>query len=291
MRIKRLIQKKTKKFIIKNLANNLSTLFQAYNMSDMKFCKIPNVELKFFKNTTLANRTDSIKVKIDGQVLPKILETGEVDNFIFNFLKRHLKKKSIFIDVGSNLGLVSLQVSKIKHIKKIITFEPVDEIYELSTYNLKKIKNIEQYNFGWSKKDSREFFYENPTNSGDYSLISSKQRNIKHIFNFRNANKELNKIILKRNNLELILKTDCQGYDIEIFNLINENILKKISIYFLECKQINNNQKKIFFKKLTNFDKIYVSCPLIHAKTKLIRIENLEEYFNYKVEFDLILIK
>ena len=91
--------------------------------------------------------------------------------------------------------------------------------------------------------------------------------------------------------MELILKTDCQGYDIEIFNLINENILKKISIYFLECKQINNNQKKIFFKKLTNFNKIYVSCPLIHVKTKLIRIENLEEYFNYKVEFDLILIK
>ena len=210
---------------------------------------------------------------------------------MFNFLKKHIKKNSVFVDVGANYGLVSRQISTIKYIKKIVTFEPVKDIYELSIHNLKKIKNVKQHNFGWSIKNSRKPFYENPRNSGDYSLIPNKQRNIKHIFNFKNANQELNKIILKNNKLDLILKTDCQGYDIEIFNLLDEKSLKKISIYFLECKDLTSSQRVIFFKKIKNFSKIFVSCPLKHLKTKLVKIENLETYFNYKIEFDLILIK
>ena len=34
MRLRRLFQKKTKKFFIKKLSNNFSTLFQAFNMSE-----------------------------------------------------------------------------------------------------------------------------------------------------------------------------------------------------------------------------------------------------------------
>ena len=99
---------------------------------------------------------ETIYLKIDGQILPKILETGDFDNFLFNFLKKNLKKNSVFIDVGANHGFVSKQVSNIKYIKKIITYEPVKEIFTLSRLNLKKIlRSPQRYipleNFGLLK--------------------------------------------------------------------------------------------------------------------------------------------
>ena len=291
MRIKRLIQKKTKKFIIKKLSNNFSTLFQAYNLSKTNFCNINNVKIKFFKNTSLAKKGEALYLKIDGQILPKIIKTGKFDDFLFNFLNKNLKENSLFIDVGANHGLVSKQVSNLKKIKKIITFEPVKDIYELSILNLKDKKYVEQFNYGWSKNNNKYPLYENPANSGDYSLIPNKQRNIKHIFNFKNANNVLNRIIKKNKKLSLILKTDCQGYDIELFNSIEDKYLKLLSIYFLECKEIKNKQKTLFEKKIKFFKKIFVSCPLIHSDVKQIKLPDLEKYFNYKVEFDLILMQ
>jgi len=206
MRFKRLIEKKTKKFIIKKLSNNFSTLFQSFNLSQRPYCDIPYVNIKFYKSSSLAKKGEVISLKIDGQILPKILETGTFDDFLYKFLKEKLKKNSLFIDVGSNHGLVSKQISNIKYIKKIICFEPVKSIFELSKLNLKNIKKLKHYNFGWSKKNGNFFFYENPSNSGDFSLISNKQRNIRHIFKFKKANDELQKIIANNKKFKLNIK-------------------------------------------------------------------------------------
>ena len=289
MRFRRLFLKKTKKFIIKKLSNNFSTLFQAFNLSDRVYCDIPYVNLKFKKNSSLAKKNEIITLKIDGQILPKILETGTLDEFLYNFLKKNLKKNSLFIDVGSNHGFISKQISNINYIKKIICFEPVKDIFELSRLNTKNIINIKKYNYGWSKKNGNFAFFENPANSGDFSLISSKQRIIKHVFKFKNANNELKKILINNKNLEIILKTDCQGYDTELFTYLHSKFLKKIHMYFLECKELGKN-KKNFYNNIKLFDHIFVSCPLIHRRTRKIDIKDLDKYFNLKVEFDLILL-
>ena len=119
MRFKRLIQKKSKKFLINRLRNNFSTIFQSYNISDKKFCNIPYVDLKFFKDSILTKKNETLRVKIDGQILPKLLVTGKFDEFLFKFLKKKIKKKTLFIDVGSNHGFVSKQVSTINFVKKL----------------------------------------------------------------------------------------------------------------------------------------------------------------------------
>ena len=222
--------------------------------------------------------------------MPKIIETGTYDEFIFNFLKKKISNRSLFIDVGSNHGFISKQVANIKYIEKIITFEPVTEIFNLAKMNLFKISKIKNNNYGWAKKEGNFLFYENIANSGDFSLIKNKQRNIKHIFKFKEANKELLKIINSNKNLNLILKTDCQGYDLDIFCNIKDKNLKKINIYFLECRSIPEKDKLNFYNKINLFNKILISCPLIHKGIKKINIEQIQNYIDYKVEFDLILI-
>ena len=290
MRIRRLIQKKNKKFIIKKLSNNFSTLFQAFNMSERTYSDIPYVNVKFKKNSSLAKKNETILLKIDGTILPKILETGNFDIFLFNFLKKNMNKNSIFVDIGSNHGLVSRQVSNIKFVKKIICYEPVKEIFDLSVFNTKNIKNIERNNYGWANKKGFKFFFENPSNSGDFSLIPNKQRRIKHKFKFANAKTELKKIISNnKKNFQIILKTDCQGYDVELFSNFDEKYLSKIYMYFLEIKDLGNNKKK-FYRNLRLFDKIFISFPSIHSNVKQINLNDFEYYLDYKVEFDLILI-
>ena len=290
MRFKRLIQKKSKKFLINRLRNNFSTIFQSYNISDKKFCNIPYVDLKFFKDSILTKKNETLRVKIDGQILPKLLVTGKFDEFLFKFLKKKIKKKTLFIDVGSNHGFVSKQVSTINFVKKIISYEPFPDLFNIAKINLASVKNIKQNNCGWAKKKGNYTFYENISNSGDLSLIKNKQRNIKHVCKFLNANNEISKIISSNKNLLIVLKTDCQGYDLDIFCNIEDNNLKKINIYFLECKDISENNKKKFYKKAKLFKKIMVSCPLLHENIKDIGIKDIKYYLDYKVEFDLIFL-
>ena len=290
MRLKRLIQKKTKKFIIKKLSNNFSTLFQAYNLSKKKYCEIPYVKLKFKKSSNLAKKNETIYLKIDGQILPKILATGDYDTFLYNFLKTKKLKNICFIDIGANHGFISKQISNLPYIKKIITFEPFTPIFKLLELNLKKINNIHNFNFGLSKKNQNLSFYENPSNSGDLSLINNKQRTLKHICKFKNYNQIMKNIMNGTKNMNFIIKTDCQGYDVELFNDLNVNFFKKTKIYFLECNKIQDNQKDIFLKKINFFKRIFISCPLIHKNIKKIGSKDLQTYLDYKVEFDLILV-
>ena len=290
MRLKRLIQKKSKKFLISKLRNSYSTIFQSYNISDRKFCDIPFVDLRFFKESILAKKNEKVRVKIDGQILPKLLETGKFDEFLFKFLKKKLKRKTLFVDVGSNHGFVSKQVSTISFVKKIISYEPFTELFNIAKVNLANVKYIKQNNYGWAKKKGSFTFYENISNSGDLSLIKNKQRNIKHVCKFLNANNEISKIINSNKNLSIVLKTDCQGYDIDIFCNIEDNNLKKINIYFLECKNISKNNEINFYKKAKLFKKIMLSCPLLHKNIKIIDIKDIKYYLDYKVEFDLILL-
>ena len=140
------------------------------------------------------------------------------------------------------------------------------------------------------KKKGNYTFYENISNSGDLSLIKNKQRNVKHVCKFLNANSEISKIISSNKSLLIVLKTDCQGYDIDIFCNIEDSNLKKINIYFLECKDISENNKKKFYKKAKLFKKIMVSCPLLHENIKDIGIKDIKYYLDYKVEFDLIFL-
>lgn len=63
----------------------------------------------------------------------------------------HVKKFDMALDVGANVGLISVPLSK--QFKKTIAIECIPETFECLSYNLRNFKNSVQYNFAVSDKN------------------------------------------------------------------------------------------------------------------------------------------
>ena len=291
MRIFRLIRKKITKILINLIVNKFSIIFRALILSKQNNCNISHVDLKFSKNTFLGKTKEIIRLKIDSTNLPKILENGFFDIFIYKFLKKIKIKKIIFIDIGSNQGLVSRQIKNLKKVKKIYAYEPNPEIFSILKKNLTKVsQNI--YNYGWGNKNKSFFLWCSKFNSGDYSLFKNKSRTQKIKCQIKECNNEFNKIYTKNKNYNFVVKTDCQGYDIDIFNRLKIANIKKIKVYIMELDSVPHNKKDNFFKRLKLFNSFYICEDSINQeKLKKINYNDIEYLINNKKEFDLIMSK
>lgn len=87
------------------------------------------------------------------------------------YIKNHLKKGQIFVDVGANVGYYSVLASRLG--AKVIAFEPSKENRELLEKNIKENKcEVEVRGQALSDKTETGFLYTNTT-PGQYSLIGS----------------------------------------------------------------------------------------------------------------------
>ena len=291
MRLIRLIQKKTQKALTNNLINKFNIIFKAFLLSKKKDCNIDYVDIKFEKKTILANKNEVIRLLLDSTNLPKILEKGCFDSFIYKFLNKIKLKKSVFIDVGANHGFVSKQIRDIKNLKKVYAFEPNPVLFDMLKQNLSDVTS-KIYNYGWGSKNSKFFLWCNKFNSGDFSLIKNKSRTQSIKCQINECNNEFEKIYLSNKKCNFIIKTDCQGYDVEIFTKLKERNLKKIKIYIMELNEIPENKQNIFFKKARLFDKFFICYdPVNQEKIKKIKFEDIRNNINKKKEFDLIMLR
>lgn len=92
---------------------------------------------------------------------------------------QHLKSDGVFIDVGANIGLISLFVSKFFPESKIYSFEPGDVTNECFAKTIKqnKIQNIELIKKGVSNQVANEVsFFIDPYSTGGSSLVIEKDK-------------------------------------------------------------------------------------------------------------------
>ena len=92
---------------------------------------------------------------IEAQMLDK-----HIDGYLIDFIK--INKGDTIIDVGANIGLLGLHLSKIYDHIEIYACEPIEEIYNVLEANalLSKNKNFNTFQFGLSNKnESIEFNY------------------------------------------------------------------------------------------------------------------------------------
>jgi len=101
--------------------------------------------------------------------------TGTYEAGTLSVMGKCLREGDIFIDVGANIGLMSIFSSRaIGNKGKVYSFEPVLETFTILKKNIEinKIKNIDAFNIGVSDSKGKSFIYTNPySGKGSSSFI------------------------------------------------------------------------------------------------------------------------
>lgn len=116
-----------------------------------------------------------INPAIDKGVEQSIYRTGTYEAGTMNVFRHLLRTGDTFVDIGANIGLMSLYAAKlVGNDGKVYAFEPVEEIYELLLANieLNDYRQITAINVALgSVAESRKIFSHPEINRGSSSLL------------------------------------------------------------------------------------------------------------------------
>jgi FkbM family methyltransferase len=156
----------------------------------------------------------------------------------YNFLDG---RECCVIDIGMNIGLVSLTFARKSFVKEVHSFEPFRGTYDRACANLALnpdiAAKISAHNFGLSDVDEdRTVLIYDETDSGAFSIRGSESGAPEPI-SVRNAATVLKPIIdaATSNGLAVIAKIDCEGSEFPVFATLEQHgLLAGISAFMVE---------------------------------------------------------
>ena len=171
---------------------------------------------------------------------------------LVEWLKNKIKF-GVVLDVGAYIGNHSLFFSR--YFKKVISYEPNPDSYELLKLNVKQKKNVKINNYGLSNKSSFKKFYSYDLNYGGSSVIKNKKiPHRKFYASFRQYDK-----LKIRDKIDLV-KVDVEGDEINVFKGMEKTLNKFSPIVVFESQNkeiINGSSKVINFLKSKKYSKFY----------------------------------
>jgi FkbM family methyltransferase len=165
------------------------------------------------------------------------------------FDKANLKKNSIFVDLGGNLGLVSYYIHD-KFDCNIFIYEPNPICFDILINNFKNYKKIHIFNKAVSNKNGRSKLYFSKENLDNinYHAANTLEKSKKNIDkkNFKNIDLISIQKVIKQHKYIDLLKIDIEGSEYKILPYITKNINKFTKIY---CEFHGRDEKNRFFTK------------------------------------------
>lgn len=238
---------------VRNIENFIN---KKYSKENYIYPEVIHGELFYFSDSILSTTADYVAKELN--------EDNEYD-----FENIDFKEGDCVIDIGGNIGMVSIYLAKKFPFLKIYAFEPVRENYENFLKNI-KLNNIPDGTIIVENKavtsDGRNICMNvGITNKGGSSMYDMGEKNELYIREYENSNVPsitLNDIFKKYNinNLKL-LKIDCEGAEFEILYNTDPNILKNIEILkgeFHDGKLEMEHDSRYNSKDLLNFLQPYI---------------------------------
>lgn len=246
-----------------NIVHQQETRINTINQKLDNVLKVQDHEKFLLKNTyRLLQRTAIEKdylhsCQINGQwyqfydtmtsVLVEYVSEEFTKNSVYDFSKIHLEEGDIVIDIGANIGMVSILLALNNPGIKVLSFEPIPRLFE---YLLKNIKlyslenSILPFNFAVSGKTSTTRMKASFVDPGGSTMFSEKEMGTSRIDAIYNNIKtiSLDDIFSAHEiNKCKLLKIDCEGaeYDIlyETKNLTNiEYVIGEFHTFNIEVK-------------------------------------------------------
>jgi len=190
----------------------------------------------------------------------------------WEYCLKHIKNFRTCIEFGAHVGTSAIQYSKA--FEKIISFEPLPDLFECLSYNTKDLHNVEIHNFAISDTNGFTDIFVNPANSGSNviesdetsKLIKSRWGNQK-----RKAFIDSKPIQVETRTIDSFgftdvdfIKIDTEGFNIQPLMGMAETLRNNSPVVMMELGQGNNPGKKYLismgYKLLgkIDIDEIYI---------------------------------
>lgn len=217
---------------------------------------------------------------LDQGVEKSLYYTGTYERGTLSVIKDILGENDVFVDIGANIGLMSIYASKIVGVNgKVYSFEPNPNTYEILTRNIEinSCSNIlaSQYAIG-DKKQSSLIFDNWNKNRGSSSIINYNESQSGYEINIDT----LEHLIEDYDDIDLI-KIDVEGYELQVlFGM--RNILESMQApnLIIECSESNSQIHHDLPKELYEFILSTNNYRVFKSKSNKKRRSPLVEIFN-----------
>jgi FkbM family methyltransferase len=231
-----------------------------------------------FKDSEFDVSTDDITI------LPSMLN-GNYEDYLIEVYKTLLSKNDTIIDVGANIGILSIIGAKIVGEKgKVFAFEPVPENYDSLVNNIKlnRLSNINAVKKAVGEKKGKLEIYLAKNSIGTHSFIEKEN----HVI----AAKEVVQVISLDNYLKDeksidVLKVDVEGFEPYVFRGATKTLQKTKYLLFEYNREDTEENYGIdnYINLLKDFNFFYE----IDEKSKKVKKFQKEDF--YKISYGNLL--
>ena len=167
-------------------------------------------------------------------------ETGTYEKGILAFLQANLRKGDCFVDVGANIGLMSIFASNcVGNEGQVLAYEAHPKTAELLKENieLNQLMNIQVCQYALGSEEGQTKIYDNwQINRGGASLIVKTEDSIAYDIDIHRLD-----AVLSTNLHPKIIKIDVEGFELEVLKGASETIKKFQPILIVEFSEIREN--------------------------------------------------
>jgi FkbM family methyltransferase len=218
----------------------------------------------------------------DNSIEKAIYNFGFYEPATIEFLNKVIERNSVFIDVGANIGLMTIPVALKKHGVKVLAFEPITSNLGVLKQNMarNKISNVELFEFALGAKKEILLINLNTDNTG----VNSSQASLV----YGNAQKTqsievdtLDNVITKSQLTNVsVIKCDVEGYELNVFKGASNTIqlFKPILIFEYVYEIYKSKPNEIFDLLLKNGDYSFYKFKRGKLKSKLVSLDLRQGY-------------
>ena len=176
----------------------------------------------------------------DSGVELSLHETGTYEKGILSFLQSNLRKGDCFVDVGANIGLMSIFASNcVGNEGQVLAYEAHPKTAELLKENigLNQLLNIQVCQYALGSEEGQTKIYDNwQINRGGASLIVKTNDSVAFDIDIHQLD---NKI--PANLQPKVIKIDVEGFELEVLKGASETIKRFQPILIVEFSEIREN--------------------------------------------------
>ncbi len=181
---------------------------------------------------------------IDNGVEKSIYYTGTYEKGTLDIIQSMLQKGDVFVDVGANIGLMSILAAKsVGDTGKVISFEPNPKTRDVLEQNIavNTISNIQVSKFAIGNKIEETKIYDRwDSNRGSASLIKPDYETDSYTINTITLND-----FFKTNKTKIrMIKLDIEGYELEALKGAKEILETQTPMLIVECSNMRENYEQ-----------------------------------------------